>query len=64
MLCMKATENHVAQDEFLFFSLLFFVFVVIIVLFHFAITYYLSFFDIPALGFDERTARETLWSEE
>ena len=33
---MKATENHVAQDEFLFFSLLFFVFVfvVVIVLFH------------------------------
>lgn len=34
MLCMKATENHVAQDESLFFSLLFFVFVVVIVLFH------------------------------
>lgn len=31
---MKATENHVAQDEFLFFSLLFFVFVVVIVRFH------------------------------
>ena len=31
---MKATENHVAQDEFLFFSLLFVVVVVVIVLFH------------------------------
>ena len=26
-------------------------------------TYNLSFFDIPSLGFDERSARETLWSE-
>jgi len=27
-------------------------------------TYNLSFFDVPALGFDERSARETFWSEE
>ena len=56
---MKATENHVAQDEFLFFSLLFFVFVVVIVLFHLlSIVFWHS-----ALGLDERSARETLWSE-
>lgn len=55
----KATENNLAQEEFLFFFSLPFVFVVVVVFF----TYNPSFFDIPSLGFDERSARETLWSE-
>lgn len=39
-------------------NLLFFLFLLL-----YFFTYNISFFDIPSLGFDERSARETLWSE-
>ena len=55
---MKATENHIAQDEFLFFSLLFFVFVFVIVFFSLLIYRFLTFPLSGLMKEHERSARK------
>lgn len=51
---MLHKRSSCSSSNLLFFCFCYCIFSLIIII---------SFFDIPSLGFDERSARETLWSE-